>query len=369
MQVSSTYIYEQNIRGKIAVHVLVSRSKLLAAIMAGGRQWTHEEWQAWFEQWEEWEHYQPVAKQEEEENAGGQDDAGLVEPPKKKAKLPVGPLHKAAADAGASMGHFAGFGQANPGGPSSGSSGSTGLPAGFPVPWSLLSMFFFGGRVGLRWMFVFCFSDVLALQDPATVGKPKSAPPAAGGTAGQQVTEQIPAAFHQAFVAAASAVPAGGPHVAGGCAGTPTVTTAEAVAGAVAGDAYTGVYAGVGVVPAKQSFAGYHWQDPAGNWHYWRQARFDFFFVTATCWFFFGTKNLANCCFFGPKTLQVQKGKTGFMNKLTMLVALHHLGYHDKVQRELQRLVGFSPLQAGLRELIAGHNAQGIDIFRELGYW
>ena len=69
------------------------------------------------------------------------------------------------------------------------------------------------------------------------------------------------------------------------------------------------------------------------------------------------------------KTLQVQKGKTGFMNKLTMLVALHHLGYHDQVKRELDRLVAFSPLQDGLRQLIAGHNERGLDIFRQLGYW
>ena len=48
------------------------------------------------------------------------------------------------------------------------------------------------------------------------------------------------------------------------------------------------------------------------------------------------------------------KGKTGFMNKLTTLVALHHLGYHDQVKRELDRL-GVS-LQDGLRQLIAGHN-------------
>ena len=62
-------------------------------------------------------------------------------------------------------------------------------------------------------------------------------------------------------------------------------------------------------------------------------------------------------------------GKTGFMNKLTMLVAVHHLGYHDQVKKELDRLVAFSPLQDGLRQLIAGHNERGLDIFRQLGYW
>lgn len=97
--------------------------------MAGEKQWTNEEWDAWWAQWEEWEHYQQVAKQEPVDDAGDEAVAGVAEPPKKKAKLPQGPLAKSSA--GAPPAPIAGSAASNPGGPAS---SSTGL-AGTPVPW------------------------------------------------------------------------------------------------------------------------------------------------------------------------------------------------------------------------------------------
>ena len=52
----------------------------------------------------------------------------------------------------------------------------------------------------------------------------------------------------------------------------------------------------------------------------------------------------------------------GFVNKLTMLVALHALGHTDALKQQLDRLVSFSPIQEGLRAIIAGHNEHGMDI-------
>ena len=57
------------------------------------------------------------------------------------------------------------------------------------------------------------------------------------------------------------------------------------------------------------------------------------------------------------------------MNKITMLVALHALGHTDVMKRELDRLLAFTPIQEGLRALIAGYDQHGLDIFRQLGYW
>lgn len=52
-----------------------------------------------------------------------------------------------------------------------------------------------------------------------------------------------------------------------------------------------------------------------------------------------------------------------------MLVALHALGHTDVLKRELDRLLAFTPIQEGLRALIAGYDQHGLDIFRQLGYW
>lgn len=111
----------------------------------------------------------------------------------------------------------------------------------------------------------------MALQAPWHAGQVKPIPPptGAGGTTGQVVADTIPPQFHQAYVAAAAAF--AGSH--GTAAGAVGATTAEAVA---AGGAAGGPAVGVAAVPAKAAFAGYHWQDAAGNWHYYRQVRFFF---------------------------------------------------------------------------------------------
>ena len=123
--------------------MLASSSSSLAAGMAGDRVWTPAEWAAWYAEEEKknnaW--YQPVAKEEPaEEHSAGVEDDGVVEPPHKKVKLVVGPLHKAK-DAGlgakACAGAPGGFGASNPGGAASGSSGNAGQPAAFLVAWIL----------------------------------------------------------------------------------------------------------------------------------------------------------------------------------------------------------------------------------------
>ena len=73
--------------------------------------------------------------------------------------------------------------------------------------------------------------------------------------------------------------------------------------------------------------------------------------------------------FHNGKSLEVEKGRTGFQNNVTMLVALWLLGEREVLAQQLQRLASFSPIQQALQQLLAGHQTQGIDIFRQLGYW
>ena len=127
---------------------------------------------------------------------------------------------------------------------------------------------------------------MLALQAPWQVGRAKAADAGTVGQkvpVGQKVCDAIPAEYHQAYSMLASAVAAGvadpGTSVADpgtGVADPGTGTTGTSAAGATMG---AGTTATTAAVPAVASFAGYHWQDPAGNWHYWRQARFKVFFV------------------------------------------------------------------------------------------
>lgn len=198
--------------------MLASSSSSLAAGMAGDRVWTDAEWAAWYAQWEEEEEqekknnawYQPVAKEElaEDRSAGVVHNAGVVEPPHKKIKLPLGPLHKAK-DAGpcgavpkACAGAPCGFGANNPGGAASGSSGNAGQPAAFLAAWILYRQDFVRIRFFCFVLFLLLF-DFLHHAGPAgsmAGWKAKAADAGAVGEkvpVGQQVSDAIPAEYHR----------------------------------------------------------------------------------------------------------------------------------------------------------------------------
>lgn len=293
-------------------------SSSLAAGMAGEKAWTDAEWAAWYAEWEkeeeqknnEW--YQPVAKEEPQKQ---KDNAGVVEPPHKKITLPVGPLHKAK-DAGplgavpkACAGAPGGFGANNPGGAASGSSGNAGQPAAPLVSWILYRFDFVWIRFFLNVYFCYCLISctMLALQAPWQVGRAKAADAGTVGQqapVGQQVSDAIPAQYHQAYMLAAAI--AAGAAAPGTTAGTTGTADNSGLAGTTMGAGSTATTA----VPAVSSFAGYHWQDLAGNWHYWRQAGIGFFFQLQLVGFFWDQKPCNLLVFFGDqKPCRCRRGR------------------------------------------------------------
>ena len=115
--------------------------------------------------------------------------------------------------------------------------------------------------------------------------------PGHGAGYGVIIPDNIPSAYHAAYVAAATAArvaaagttpPVAGhtPTVAGSsAAGYVTTAPGAGLAEAVrAGSGEMGTASAMGcagtMVAKAPSFAGYHWQDRAGNWHSFRQAIF-----------------------------------------------------------------------------------------------
>ena len=65
---------------------------------------------------------------------------------------------------------------------------------------------------------------------------------------------------------------------------------------------------------------------------------------------------------------EAEKSKTGFQNKVCLLVALHLTGQTVLLEQELKKLSSFGPIQASLRKLIEAYNQMGATAFYALGY-
>ena len=63
-----------------------------------------------------------------------------------------------------------------------------------------------------------------------------------------------------------------------------------------------------------------------------------------------------------------EKSKTGIWNRFATLVALHMAGETTALQRELDRLASWSPIQPQLAEIRRGWERDGLEAFYSLGY-
>ena len=63
-----------------------------------------------------------------------------------------------------------------------------------------------------------------------------------------------------------------------------------------------------------------------------------------------------------------EKSKSGFQNKVAMLVGLSLCGEEQELQKQLKRLASFVPIQSQLADMVAAHKHLGLDGFRMLGY-
>ena len=111
------------------------------------------------------------------------------------------------------------------------------------------------------------------------------------------------------------------------------------------------------------------WTDLSGRHHIWRQVSCSS--ISLASFYFHCTQVFfpnVDAILFQKKPWQAEKSKTGHQNKLVCLVALAHCGEWSLLTRELQRLVGFWPLQQQLQRLIQHYQSVGPRAFYELGY-
>ena len=63
-----------------------------------------------------------------------------------------------------------------------------------------------------------------------------------------------------------------------------------------------------------------------------------------------------------------EKAKTGFQNKVAMLVGLSLCGEVEELRKQLNSLASFVPIQSQLAEIVAAHRQYGLEGFTMLGY-
>ena len=80
---------------------------------------------------------------------------------------------------------------------------------------------------------------------------------------------------------------------------------------------------------------GFHWRDLGGQEHFWRVP---------------------------------QKTRTGNLNKLIHILALHKLGKEDELRQLLDKLSRLTIVQCGLRRLLDGYRQFGMSVFQREGF-